>query len=258
MADVGPSAPHVDVAGWVLGSLSEDERQAFEQHLASCPSCRRELDELRDLPVLLQEAERVAPGTAEPPPDLEARVLGAIAREPDHGAERAPQIRPVPPARPRRPVWRPGWVVAAAAALVLVFAGGVGTGRVLPTGGQQPKPPPQPPAQTIQLAAASGSSASGTATLRTTNGQTAITMTARGVPPPPPGHVYTCWLVAPDDTPQHQDRVSVGTFTTSSTQPVTLRWDTAADRSRFPTMGVTLEPQNGNPAKQGPKILSAA
>lgn len=258
MGDVGPSAPHVDVAGYVLGTLSEGERQTFEQHLASCPSCRRELEELRDLPVLLQEAERVAAPSAEPPPDLEARVLGAVAREPDHRSEPAPQLRTVPASRPRRPVWRPGWAVAAAAALVLVFAGGVGTGRVLPTGGQQSPPPPQPPAQTVHLVAANGSQASGTATLRTSNGQTAITMTARGLPPPPPGYAYTCWLVAPDDTPQHQDRVSVGTFTTTGTQPVTLRWDTAADRSRFPTMGVTLEPQNGNPAKQGPKVLSAA
>jgi len=27
---------------------------------------------------------------------------------------------------------------------------------------------------------------------------------------------------------------------------------------RFPTMGVTFEPQNGNPLKQGPKVLAAA
>jgi anti-sigma-K factor RskA len=257
MADAGPGADHVDVAGYVLGALTEPERQAFEQHVASCPSCRRDLEHFRDLPVLLDEAARVPPPQVEPPPDLEARVLGAIAREPDRRPEPAPRVQPVRPVR-RRPGWGPAWVGAAAAALVLAFAGGIGTGRVLPTPPQSTPAPTAPPAQTIHLVAANGSAASGTATLRTAGGQTAITMTARDLPPPPPGHVYTCWLVAPDDTPQHQDRVSVGTFTTPSTQPVTLRWDTAADRERFPNLGVTLEPQNGNPAKQGPKVLSAA
>ncbi|MBO0681646.1 MAG: anti-sigma factor, partial [Candidatus Dormibacteraeota bacterium] len=107
------------------------------------------------------------------------------------------------------------------------------------------------------LVAAAGATGSGTATVRERAGGTSITLTVRDLPPPAAGHVYTCWLVAPDDTVQHQDRVSVGSFTTSGQGSLTLRWDTAADLARFPNMGVTLEPENGNPVHQGPKVLAA-
>ena len=60
------------------------------------------------------------------------------------------------------------------------------------------------------------------------------------------------------DTVKQQDRVSVGSFRTDGTGPVTVRWETAADLGRYPHLGVTLEPDNGNPLHQGPKVLNAA
>src|SRR5205814_2069513 len=115
-----------------------------------------------------------------------------------------------------------------------------------------------PVVQTIHLAAAGGGSGSGTAVVRDTEGGRSIELTVRGLPPPPAGSYYTCWLVADDDTAQRQDRVSVGSFTTPGQGPVTLRWETAADLARYPHLGVTLEPANGNPLKQGPKVLAGA
>jgi anti-sigma-K factor RskA len=252
MPDVDPGFPHVDVAGHLLGALTSEEEAAFEVHIATCPACRQELEELRRVPDLLA----VAAEPVEVPAGLEARVLDAIAREP--ARRRAPTG-----ARTRLqrsgpgPRWRGAWGLAAAAALVIAFFGGIGLGRGLPQS-HPPAPVHQPVSlQTIHLVAAAGGTGSGVATVRDTAAGKAIELTVKGLPPPPAGHFYTCWLVAGDDTLQHQDRVSVGSFRTSGTGSVTLRWETAADLGRYPHLGVTLEPDTGNPLHQGPKVLVA-
>src|SRR5436305_2859935 len=86
MPDGDPGMPHVDLGGYLLGKLDLRERAAFERHLAGCAACQRELEELRGLPGLLDEA--AAP--VDVPVGLEARVLGAIAREPGPGREQPP------------------------------------------------------------------------------------------------------------------------------------------------------------------------
>jgi anti-sigma-K factor RskA len=250
MAERDAASPHVDVAGYLLETLTPAERASFEAHLATCPACQHELEELRGLPGLLSEA----PEPVEVPAALRARVLDAVAEEPAR-----PPARPAPVIRldrPRsRPWWRPVLAPVAAAALAAAFLGGLLVGRVA-TPGPQPGPAPGPVVQTIHLAAAGGGTGSGTAVVRDTEGGRSIELTVRGLPPPSADHYYTCWLVADDDTPQHQDRVSVGSFTTTGQGPLTVRWETAADLARYPHLGVTLEPANGNPLKQGPKVLA--
>ncbi|MGH3712979.1 MAG: anti-sigma factor family protein, partial [Micromonosporaceae bacterium] len=43
-----------DDAAYVLGALSPAERDAYEQHLRTCPECRREVTALAGLPGLLR------------------------------------------------------------------------------------------------------------------------------------------------------------------------------------------------------------
>jgi hypothetical protein len=47
--------PHADVGAYLLGALDEAEMTRFEEHLAGCAQCGRELDELSGLPPLLEE-----------------------------------------------------------------------------------------------------------------------------------------------------------------------------------------------------------
>ena len=97
MPETDPGTPHVDVGGYLLGTLTEREHDAFEAHVATCPSCQHELEELRDLPALLAQAEE----PVDVPAGLESRVLRAIAQEPRRRQparerakrERAPEIR---------------------------------------------------------------------------------------------------------------------------------------------------------------------
>jgi len=66
---------------YVLGSLSPGERQAYEQHLATCESCSRSVRDLAGLPGLLA---RVDPVILEPAPAAEpvpATLLPSLVRE---------------------------------------------------------------------------------------------------------------------------------------------------------------------------------
>ena len=67
---------------------------------------------------------------------------------------------------------------------------------------------------------------------------------------------YELWAVNPQDTLERPQRVSLGTFTTAADGSARLTAFTAAPADRFPVVGVTLEPVDGNPARTGPRVLA--
>jgi anti-sigma-K factor RskA len=102
-----------DVGAYLLGALSELERQAFERHVAGCADCQEELARLRP-------AADALPGSVEqiqPPPRLKASLMEVVEREAE--TERQPAARRV--RRPRR-FLRPAFV---AAGLLIALAIGV-------------------------------------------------------------------------------------------------------------------------------------
>lgn len=105
--------------------------------------------------------------------------------------------------------------------------------------------------------------ATGTAQLvRTKGGGWVMRLKVKGLAPNPTGSVYQCWYVgtadgtAADGT-EKQDRISVGTFRTKDGS-IVVEWPTAADPKRYPKVGITLEPNDGNPLRSGPKVLVGA
>jgi hypothetical protein len=76
-----------------------------------------------------------------------------------------------------------------------------------------------------------------------------------GLRPPRAGHLYELWAVGAADTPQRPQRVSLGTFAVPASGKVRLRAFTAAPERAYPKVGVTEEPDNGNPAREGPVVL---
>ncbi len=224
-----------DVAGYVLGVLEPDEAAAFAAHIEGCRACR---DEVADLAGAGELLARAAPAV-DVPAGLEARTFAAIAAA-DYGPT---------PARRRR--WDGARrLVAAAAAVVLV---GVGITVV-----RQATEPEAAVAQVIELEAPGGGPASAVAHVRRTPTGGVIEMEVEGLAPPPPGSVFECWLVAASgDSIDRPNRVSVGTFTVDQDGRATVRWDFSADTTRFPRMGVTIEPDDGNPVHTSQRVLAA-
>ena len=101
-----------DIGAYLLGALTELERQAFERHIAGCSECQEELERLRPAADLL-------PGSVEqvqPPARLKASLMEVVEREAE--AER----QPAPSRAPRRRFLRPALV---AAGLLIALAIGV-------------------------------------------------------------------------------------------------------------------------------------
>jgi anti-sigma-K factor RskA len=173
-----------NAAPYVLGALSELERQAFEGHLERCARCREDVERLRPAAEALPRS--VTP--LDPPPSLKAALMETVERE-ARGRE-APARRPLR-ARLRGLVPRLGGVrpatawVAAALLLAVGIAGGFGIAQV--TGGNGTR--------TVQATVDTVRAPAAGASLRIYgDGENGALLRAHGLPPLPPGRVYQAWV----------------------------------------------------------------
>jgi anti-sigma-K factor RskA len=106
-----------DLALYALGALPGEERPSLEQHLATCPACRLELEQLRGDGALLA----LSTTGPKPPRRARQRLLDAVAKETAPTlAQKARGAGAPGYVEPRRSWWGVlGW---AAAFAVLVFA----------------------------------------------------------------------------------------------------------------------------------------
>jgi len=154
---------HELAAAYALGVLEDDERDAFERHLASCAECLEEVGSLGDAAAALAftlEGD-------EPSPELRGRIMAAVAAEP----------RNVVPFRRRRstPVWASAAAAAAALAIGLGLWATIGTSSS-PSGARQV-------ALTRPWVGTLDVSGSGVARL-----------TVRNLAPAPAGRLYEVWV----------------------------------------------------------------
>jgi anti-sigma-K factor RskA len=92
-----------DIGAYLLGALSDRERQAFERHVAGCGECQEELERLRP-------AADALPGSVEqfqPPPRLKASLMEVVEREARaEQPARRPRLRLTRRGAPGRPAVR--------------------------------------------------------------------------------------------------------------------------------------------------------
>jgi anti-sigma-K factor RskA len=223
---------HDDVGAYLLGALTDGERDAFEAHVAGCAECREELERLR--PAALALPRSVEPLVA--PPRLKKALLNAV-REETPPAQAA--------ARPRRR-WRfsmprltPVVAWGSAAFMLAVGVGaGFGLGKALSG----------PDTRTIAATVKSPqlSRASGTLSVPDDGREGAI-LHVSGLPGRPRG-VYQAWArrgneVVPQPTFEVGDSGSGAVAV-----PDDLRG--------FQEVMVTQEPRGGSRAPTGPPILT--
>jgi anti-sigma factor RsiW len=115
--------------GHALAALEPEDEQVFQQHLASCDACQRDVQEHREtLSILALSADPV-----DPPPSVLEGIRAGIAGEAHDAPQavrtdaRSPEVSSLQQARARR-AGRPSravqWVGAAAAAALALSLGG--------------------------------------------------------------------------------------------------------------------------------------
>ena len=221
-----------DTAGaYVLGAMPVAEREAFEEHLATCGICREEVDELRPA----AEALPMASPLMTPPAALTDRIMAEVEREAELlGAAGAGADRPERTERRRRGSWLAGWRLAPVAAALLIAGVLVGTALS------------GPESRTI---AAAVDAAGASAEIRI-EGDSAK-LVAQDLPAPPEGRVYEVWLMPEgSDTPEPTDVLF---------EP---RGDGSAEAAIPSVDGVrqvlvTDEPRGGGDEPSGELLLSA-
>lgn len=275
-----------ELAGaFVLGALEPAEEAAVREHLAGCDDAHAEMAELGGvLPVLAESVPIV-----EPPAGLKGRIMAAAAAELEERnaatagaadaatataadaatarsadaapaaprADAAPATPPLEfPTAPERDARRSRasagtWLLRIAAVLAIVALGG--WNLVLRNDLQAAQSYEQSVAAVLGVAAQPGST---TAILTPTEGSGAglaaisatgdVTLAMQDLAPTTGGTVYTAWAIAGDAAPISLGDVIVGTNGTATLH------GTGAPSQPGVVVALTLEPNAGNQAPQGP------
>jgi anti-sigma-K factor RskA len=214
---------HALSGAYAVNALDDDERAAFERHLADCEVCAAEVAGLRETAGKLADAVATAP-----PPALRERILAQAAT-----------TRPLPPVvGPRRRTPRRSFLVAAAAAAVIAAGGGLAISQ-----------PWQPDArqltaseQVLNAADAHRVSApvqgGGRITVVRSDRMHEAVLLADGVPPAPSGHVYQVWF-------QNSEGRMVSAGLMPADKDSMLQ---AGDPRTAQAVGITVEPAGGSEA----------
>ena len=216
---------HDLTAGYALDALEADERARYEEHLATCESCREELQDFWQVAGALGHAA----GGPTPPPSLRDRIL-------DQARSERPNVVPL-----RRRIATP--VLASAAAVAAVVAVGLGFWSLglssdLDDANSVLAVLSDPNARTNR-------SAGGEANLVVTpTGEAALVV--RRLAPAPPGKVYEIWVLE-DGVPQR-----AGLFDQPGVSLLSRRVN------RGQTVAITLEPDGGVDAPTSEPLFTAA
>ena len=197
MSTRGHEAYREEVGAYLLGALTDLERQAFERHLEGCVECRDEVERLR----LAAEALPQSVEQFQPPPSLKASLMEVVERE---AAERGGAVE-----EPRRPQWWRRFVpspsglrpVMVAGVLALGLLAGFGVAQL--TGGEDERRTVVASVDKSRVPQASGGlQIEG-------DGKGGAILRVQGMPSLQPNRVYQAW-VARDGTFVPQPTFEVG------------------------------------------------
>lgn len=170
-----------NVGAYLLGALPDMEAEVFERHLDSCPTCRRELDELR----VASEALPRAVEPVVPPPELKESLMATVRAEAAQQQEAKGKRRWSRPFLERLPRLTPGFA-AVAATCVLAIGIGLGVG-IANLGGSSTK--------TVAALVDHSQAPGGMASLNVPSGdEKGALLSVQGLPDPGAGKVYEVWV----------------------------------------------------------------
>jgi hypothetical protein len=234
---------HSLAAPYALDALdSGTEQDRFERHLVRCNSCTSEVRGFRETATRLGMA-----AARQPPPQLRARVMAAVARTRQLPAsdDRARHARPV---QRQRPLPRLAWAGAAIGLVVVLVLALV----LVNTENQLSKARQQLTQAQAQLEAITAvrtsvdakeitkpTAVGGTVTVVSSHNLHQMVLTTAGLPPLGAGKVYQLWLIGAKPNPIRSEGL-LGKPHNGRTGPVLISGVLAGD-----IFGVTVEPAGG-------------
>jgi anti-sigma-K factor RskA len=244
---------HGLVGAYAVDAIDEQERSAFELHLAECPECQAEVASLREAAAQLSLMSETAPPssmrdsvlagirTVRPLPPLEAQSPGQVASGPV--GDTSPTADAPRPAgtnvltfRPRRRVTT--WLATAAAAAALLI-GGI-TWSPWDNNSKEPVTATQVlQAKDAQRFERTIGGAKATI-VRSASLGTAVII-ADNMPAAPDGKDFQVWLNEPN-----KGMVSAGLMPHSAAPTVTMVL--SGDAATATAAGITVEPAGGSPS----------
>jgi anti-sigma-K factor RskA len=253
---------------YAVGALSDEETQQFETHLETCPDCREEVAEMREIAVQLSEGV-----ATDPPPTLRASVLQQIAQTAQDSAATGPALvaatdeqdrgrhlaegassadgagtNVVPMQRTAQGGNRLVGLLAAAAVVVAVAMGGWAVqSRIDANQASEQSKQAALSAQVLTQVltakdaktASASFSAGGNGTVVVSRSQKRAVLVAADLPALPSGKVYEAWTFSSSPTPR-----PAGTFTAASAPAVVVTLPPVAVGAS--QIAVTVEPSGGS------------
>ena len=211
-----------NLAAFVLDAMEPEEAAEIRRHLATCPGCRNELEELEKVNRALQ----AAPPPADPPSHLKEEILAQVRAEalPSSGGHLTKYRRLVT-------------VGVAAAAVVAMVALGIVFGLR-----------EQPPVATIQLVPTPQEADElegywGVAELHPQpSGDLRVELKLNNFDEPKPNSYYEVWFVSGGE------RISAGSFTSADEGETRVWLTVAAEARNYRTLLITEERADNDPA----------
>ncbi len=255
---------HELAAAYALGALDPQERDEVEAHVASCPTCRAEVGELREVAALLaHSAPLVEPSRLAA---LRARVVADATRVRPLVAVR--DVASV--SRATRSVWSQTttWLAAASLLIAAVAAGGWWQARreearLAKTLAQTSETLAErdsvlsaffgPMVHVVSLS--EGENQKPSARVFWNHTRKEFIITAFNIPPAPPGKTYQLWAIRNGQAP-----LSMGTFDTDANgRALAVRPVGEINEAGYiDNCALTLEPAGGSPQPtETPRLIGA-
>jgi anti-sigma-K factor RskA len=223
-----------DAGSYVLHALPDDEYERFEEHLATCEECRREVADLQ----VAADTLPLAAVQVGPPPELRDRIMAVVRSEAELlTAAESPAAATPPQRRERRRWWAlrplPAVGLATAVLALAVVAG------VLVVGGDD--------TQTVQAKVTLASTPDARASLEVKGSEGKLTV--RNFPPAGGDRVYEAWRM------RNGKPVPAGLFRVGDNGGATLAIEEPLKSGD--QVLVTVEPGGGSAEPTSTPILAA-
>lgn len=233
---------------YLLGELPADERERFEDRLASDPDLERFVDGLRPVVGKLQDLPTEGWDPPEPPPLDFAR---ATAPTDEPLEEREAQLDTELAERGSRRAGSPFWLrlagfLATGAALLLIgFIIGSGTG-----GDDEVTSPAEPgPALALDRFGEAPESAAGEVRMVSSEGDQ-MRLDVAGLKPNPDGEFYELWLLGKEG-----NMIALGSFRVGEAGKRTVELPLPVDPASFQYFDVSIESDREGPEHSGRSVL---